>query len=214
MGSIYKITNTVNDKSYIGKTIHDAEKTRVKQHLYGHGNKLLNMAVKKYGVDVFAYEILHDGIIPELLDSYEIEEITKHNTVSPNGYNLTHGGDGCSASPETRVKISKALKGKKRTHKQNQKNSEARKGEKSWNYGKTPSPETRRKISEAKKGKTFSDEHRRKLSASRTGNTLSPETRQKISKKMKTKTFSDEHRRKMSEAQKRRWQGKKSKSNS
>ena len=38
MGSIYKITNTVNGKAYIGQTIHDAEKTRIRDHLNGTGN--------------------------------------------------------------------------------------------------------------------------------------------------------------------------------
>ena len=32
MGCIYKITNTVNGKSYIGQTRHDVEKTRIRKH--------------------------------------------------------------------------------------------------------------------------------------------------------------------------------------
>ena len=39
MGSIYKITNTVNGKSYIGQTIYDAVKTRIRYHFAGRGNQ-------------------------------------------------------------------------------------------------------------------------------------------------------------------------------
>ena len=88
MGSIYKITNTVNQKHYIGQTIHDAEKTRIRDHFnYAYrSNIILSRAIEKYGKDAFTHEILHDGIIPALLDSYEIEAIKKFNTVVPNGY--------------------------------------------------------------------------------------------------------------------------------
>ena len=111
MGSIYKITNTVNGKSYIGQTIHDAEKTRIHQHLNGHspGSKLVKSAVTKYGKDAFTYEILHDGIIPEFLDILEKEAIEKFNTIAPHGYNLTEGGSGAS-SDESRQKMSESAK--------------------------------------------------------------------------------------------------------
>ena len=46
MGSIYKITNTVNGKSYIGKTIQDAEKTRIRDHLRGKAVNLSKMPLR------------------------------------------------------------------------------------------------------------------------------------------------------------------------
>ena len=114
MGSIYLIRNNVNGKSYVGKTVRDAEKTRIYMHLNGYGGaKLLARAIKKYGKENFSWEIIHDGILPNLLDSLEIETIEKYNTMSPNGYNLTTGGEGAIPSPETRRKISEANKGKK-----------------------------------------------------------------------------------------------------
>ena len=102
MGAIYKITNTVNQKHYIGQTIHDAEKTRIRDHFnYAYrSNIILSRAIEKYGKDAFTHEILHDGIIPALLDSYEIEAIKKFNTVVPNGYNLNRGGSGNLLYPE------------------------------------------------------------------------------------------------------------------
>ena len=184
MGSIYKITNTANGKSYIGQTIQDAVKTRIRYHLAGYGNQLVKRAIEKYGQDAFTYKILHDGIIPEFLDMLEIEAIAKFNTLSPHGYNLTTGGGGGFPSdetrqkhleairhpeirqkhleamrhPETRQKLSKASTGKKLTPETRRKMSESRKGANNPMYGKPRSDDTKRKISQANTGKKRSDE--------------------------------------------------------
>ena len=190
MGSIYKITNTVNGKAYIGQTIHDAEKTRIRDHFRskGKGSQLIKDDIEKYGQDAFTYKILHDGIIPEFLDTLEKEVIAKFNTLAPHGYNLTEGGGGGSRSEETRRKMS-----------------EARKGKPSPNKGKPFSEEHCRKISEAMKGKTLSEETRRKISEN--NSTKRPEVRRKISEAHKGqtpwnkgKTPSEETRRKISAA--------------
>ena len=180
MGSIYKYTNQINGKAYIGKTYRDAE-TRRKEHLSGRGNQPLAGAFKKYGKANFTYEILHDGIIPEILDSFEIQAIAEHNTVVPNGYNLTHGGEGGAPSEETKRKMSATKK------------------------GKTFSEEHRRKISEAQIGKSVSEETRRKMSENNAAKR--PEVRRKISEANKRrvhKPHSEETKRKMSEAHKGR----------
>ena len=208
MGSIYKITNTANGKSYVGQTIHDAVKGRISEHLNGKsgGSRLVRRAIEKYGKDAFTYEILHDGIIPEFLDDLEIEAIKKFNTIAPHGYNLKTGGEGGSLSEETCRRISKANKGRKRaphSEETKRKLSEA-------NKGKTFSEETRRKISQAHKGKTLSEEHRRNMSEARKGKKQGPhseETKRKISQAHKGKKrapLSEETRRKISEANKGR----------
>lgn len=189
MGSIYKITNTVNGKVYIGQTIHDAEKTRKRHHLNGktNGNNLIKADLEIYGKDAFDFEVLHDGIIAEFLGTLEDEEIAKHNCVDPNGYNEM--GASSSPSEETRKKMS-----------------ESQTGEKNHFYGKTHSDETKRKQSEVKKGKKPSDETRKKMSESHTGRKRpprSPEHRRKISEALKGKSPSQETRRKMSETHKR-----------
>ena len=174
MGSIYKITNTVNGKAYIGQTRHDAEKTRIRDHLAGNGNRIIKRAIKKYGKENFTYEILYDGIIPEFLDPLEKEAIEEFNTLAPYGYNLTIGGEGGSCSEETRRKMSKARKGKKRA---------------------PFSEEHRCNISEAKKGKKrapFSEEHRRNISEAKKGKNRK--------NRKKRGSPSEETRRKMSEA--------------
>ena len=222
MGSIYKITNIVNGKSYIGQTYRDVETRVFKEHLRGHPSncRLLSNAVKKHGANNFTYEILHDGIIPDFLDDLEREAIEKFNTIAPHGYNLTTGGAGGSRSEETRRKISETLKGKtfseetrrklseaaqgrKLSKETRRKLSEANTGENHPNYGKPHSEETRRKISEGNKGeknhffgKQLSAEHRHKISEANVGRKRSEETRRKMSAHQK----SPEHCRKISES--------------
>ena len=76
----------------------------------------------------------------------EVEAIEKYNTMSPRGYNLTTGGStsGYKHSPETRQKISDALKGRPGI-----------KGRTPWNKGKRGvqkhSETTRQKMSESQK---------------------------------------------------------------
>ena len=53
MGWIYKITNTANGMSYIGKTTRAPEKNRIKEHLSGSGNTLLSNDIETYGKDAF-----------------------------------------------------------------------------------------------------------------------------------------------------------------
>ncbi len=58
---IYKITNLVNNKIYIGQTIKTAEE-RLKQHIYAATkhitNTHLSYAIRKYGQDNFKIEII------------------------------------------------------------------------------------------------------------------------------------------------------------
>ena len=119
IGYIYKITNKINGKSYIGKTI-DLNR-RFAQHCSGKGNtKALNNAIKKYGKDNFTFECLESvtkDTLEELntfLNSRECYFIDKYNTFRV-GYNCTIGGDGTAYykhSTETKQKISKSHKGK------------------------------------------------------------------------------------------------------
>ena len=95
MGYIYKITNTVDGKGYIGVTIQTDAIQRFKKHIYaiyyGNGCPVLGNAVKKYGKEAFKFEIL---IICFDEDVYKYEQsyITKYNTMVPNGYNVQEGG--------------------------------------------------------------------------------------------------------------------------
>ena len=115
MGCIYKITNCINQKSYVGLTINDAE-TRFKKHksmMYSNGCSALYEAFKKYGVENFTIETICFSSNKKELMSLEKHYISELNTVSPNGYNLTSGGENCKVTDETKKKISKSLKGRK-----------------------------------------------------------------------------------------------------
>lgn len=95
---IYKITNTINNKSYIGQTIKTAEERwkEHKAHAFGSHpndqNKTLYKAIRKYGVENFTFEVLQDNIeIFEQLDKAEIYWIDYYNSFVK-GYNETFGG--------------------------------------------------------------------------------------------------------------------------
>lgn len=110
MGIIYKLTSPSN-KSYIGQTIQELNE-RLNQHKSVAKNncRLLHNAIMKYGFEQFRVEILKE-CEPEELNDYEKHFIGLHDTLSPNGYNLTSGGDShYYVSTETKQLVSKALK--------------------------------------------------------------------------------------------------------
>lgn len=93
-GFIYKITNTINSKSYIGQTIQN-----VKERFYQHcatkcSQAILNMvihkAINKYGKSNFTIEVIEEVESTNLNDRerYWIRYYDSYN----NGYNSTEGG--------------------------------------------------------------------------------------------------------------------------
>lgn len=88
-GFIYKITNKVNGKSYIGQTRNTVE-FRWRQHYKAKDNKYFHRAIVKYGKENFEVETLEECNVEDL-NSREIYYISKYNTFE-NGYNLTKGG--------------------------------------------------------------------------------------------------------------------------
>lgn len=113
-GNIYKITNKINNKSYIGCTINKIEK-RFEEHIYrcfktDINTKLYN-SIRKYGIENFTIELLEICDI-NIIYNKEREYIVKYDTFK-NGLNSTFGGEGClgyTHSKEIRKKISKSLK--------------------------------------------------------------------------------------------------------
>lgn len=90
---LYKITNKVNDKLYIGVT--DNPKTRRKQHLYNKNqnkNSIIRKAVNKYGPDNFIFEVICIGPRDYIYD-LEVKAITAYDTMN-SGYNIKPGGVG------------------------------------------------------------------------------------------------------------------------
>lgn len=96
-GSLYKITNIVNGKIYIGKTYIEL-KERWKAHINDalredrpNKTKFQN-AIRKHGPENFRIEIIGQFEEGEL-EQKEIEYIQKYDSYK-NGYNSTLGGDG------------------------------------------------------------------------------------------------------------------------
>lgn len=119
---IYIITNIINNKIYIGKTVNKNlfDYLSVKRWAVNH-NKDINMpiikAMQKYGMDNFIYEILDDTASSnEELIYLEKEWIAFLDSMNPAiGYNATAGGEGASrpCSEATKKKIGLANRGRK-----------------------------------------------------------------------------------------------------
>ena len=96
MAYIYKITNTINNKLYIGKTVNTIEK-RFNQHkneskTERSKKRPLYRAINKYGIENFEIEIIEECNY-DILNEREIYWINYYDTYN-NGYNATLGGDG------------------------------------------------------------------------------------------------------------------------
>lgn len=100
MGFIYKVTNTINNKVYIGKTTETVEK-RWKEHLLDSKKPYLHRpfydAIRKYGIDNFVIDIIEE-VDNNLLNQREQFWIKQYNSyigfLNSNGYNCTLGGEG------------------------------------------------------------------------------------------------------------------------
>jgi len=162
---IYQATNIVNNKSYIGKTIQNFNIYK-KTHIRSAINKLdirrgsrkaFYSAIRKYGSDVFKWEILYKCIDANVLNEKEIYYIQLYDTYK-NGYNMTKGGDGGGSTlgkykrtPEIRKKISLSLIGHKRSKSSIQKQSDSLKIKHPMK-GKQHTYESIKKMSENSKG--------------------------------------------------------------
>lgn len=125
-GKVYKITNNLNKKSYVGITTKTLEE-RFQAHLDKavRERSAVQKAMKKYGKENFSIELLDTASSKEELFEKEFFWIEKLGTYKGFGYNLTAGGGGITnMSEEIRAKISKTktgksiekLKGRKITH--------------------------------------------------------------------------------------------------
>ena len=211
-GVIYKITNTINNKVYIGQTINGFKKRykykgigieRVHNYClaYEKSNKYYNKhlfnAIEKYGFDCWdIIEIYDIALSKEELDVKETVYITLFDSFH-NGYNQTLGGDGNQGyipNEETRDKLSKAWWNKSDEEKEeiNKKNSIANSGKNnamygknSWDYMTEEAKEKRKKkLRERMSGKN-NPNYGKDMSGKNSpnyGKHLSEETKSKISK--------------------------------
>lgn len=159
---VYKITNNVNGKFYIG--VHEGE---VDDDYMGSG-KAIKAAIKKYGLDNFTKEVVQICESKEAAYQLEKEIVTPELIESRQSYNLNTGGKGGwyhvdlsgdknpMKRPEVAAKVSESIK-KSITEEERKARSERMK--KMRADGTVTKP----------KGWTHSEESKQKMSASRTG---------------------------------------------
>lgn len=158
--TIYKTTNIINGKFYIGK-----HKTKNLNDGYMGSGKLLKRAIKKYGIENFYREILHVCESEKQMNALEKILVVPDAEIN---YNLCPGGHGGFGylnetglnnvgknQKEIGSKISKALKGRSFPHLSTQMKERHKAGLVRYDTftGRKHSDETKRKISEARKRK-------------------------------------------------------------
>lgn len=200
---IYKITNIITSKIYVGKTKRSIN-NRLKSHLYDAFKRknntqiILYNSMKKYGKENFIIEELEKCNSLEQLGKRETYWIKTLNSKSPNGYNMTDGGDGL-INPDINVrnKISNSVKNLwlNDTYKDRQKKSHLK---------ENLSEESLQNMRNGRKKQKSSGMKNKKHTN---------ETKEKISNKVSllwdtgvyNKIYSLEHKRKISESIKKHW---------
>jgi hypothetical protein len=188
---VYKTTNLVNQKIYIG-VHHQKFHFPILFEGYLGSGMALNMAIKKYGKENFIRETLFVYYTSEEAYAKEREIVNKAFIARKDTYNCCGGGMGPSFhSEETKKKLSKIGKTKK--------------GELNSFYDKEHTEETKQKIGDANRGRKHTEEAKKKMSLSRSGENHpmygkhhTEETKQKISKKnagKKKPPRTEEHKR-------------------
>lgn len=142
--SIYKVTNLINGKIYIGFDSNWPARISTHRSKIAKLNRPFYNALHKYGWDNFLWEVIYQSKDGDhtlsVMENYFITEYRSYIGFEDcNGYNLTLGGEGSSGyinSDETRKKKSLSKQGRKRP---------------------PISPEQKLKISLSKKGKIWKD---------------------------------------------------------
>lgn len=144
--AIYRITNLVNGKIYVGQTVdfynrYHKHKNSVRDN--SAGGRAIVAAFRKYGFEKFKFEILESPAIGELTEREQFWIDSLCACKKEIGYNLAPAAGSCLGvkhSKETREKVSRASSGRKH------------------------SEQTKRLMSQIHKGKRLTEEHRKRIS--------------------------------------------------
>ena len=153
---IYRITNLINGKTYIGQ-----HKYKDLNEYYMGSGKHLIRAQKKYGIENFKKEILvfnipkeeQANILEKTFISSEREKVGRENCYNIADGSYGGGMKGRHFTEEHKRKLSKAHKGKIVSEETRKKLSDVHKGIQSPNKGRKFSEEHKKRLSEAHKGK-------------------------------------------------------------
>ncbi|MBQ3444926.1 MAG: helix-turn-helix domain-containing protein [Selenomonadaceae bacterium] len=95
MYHIYKITNRLNGKIYVGQTRQPIEK-RFLQH--SKADSPLGQAIRDCGIENFTIEVIEECTTPDTAQQQEMFWVKALNCRVPNGYNRSAGGEGTFSS--------------------------------------------------------------------------------------------------------------------
>lgn len=197
---VYRVVNMITGKSYIGKTTVGYLK-RMRKHELNALNKVnrrLYDSMNHHGFSCFIVGVLSEHTSIDELNKAEISAIEEFNSLIPNGYNMTLGGDGgytlSKWSTERRENLYKqqalTRTGVKRTTEQRERMSQAQ-------QGKIISVEQREQVSKKLSDRyiVMSDEDKLKVvkslmesDYSRKGTTHTPKSKQLMSEAHKGKS--------------------------
>jgi group I intron endonuclease len=166
---IYKAENKVNGKIYIGQTVKSLKK-RIAEHLRSNVG-IFPRALRKFGPQNFDFSIVETCENQKNLNEREMYWIGFLNCKSPNGYNLTDGGEnppsqlGAKRSEETIAKLkgNKNALGAIRSIETRAKMGAAKVGNK-HTLGRNQTDQEKKRRANVMRGRKLSAEHREKLS--------------------------------------------------
>jgi group I intron endonuclease len=163
--SIYKATNKINGKCYIGFATHWPKRKNGHKCCYKTEDNKFYRAIRKHGWNNFEWQLIYQSCDADhtlkIMEPHFIQEYNSYNE----GYNSTIGGEGLRGyvfTEEDKKKISEGVKGNKNL------------------LGYKFSEESKRKMSQSKIGQKRSEETKKKMSLSATGKKHSEETKKKI----------------------------------
>lgn len=174
---VYKITNSVNNKVYVGKSVNvwkrwSTHKRKLLANI--HFNTHLQAAVNKYGIEQFTCTVLESCSVNTLNEREIFWIMTLDSRNKNKGYNKVEGGEGGRLNDSSIAKMKASLTGRRLSKDTKQKISQAL-------TGKSRPQEVKDKISASKKGEIKSESHKAKISTTLKGRPLTEETKLKMS---------------------------------
>ena len=186
-GFIYKITNIINNKIYIGQTTRPLSK-RISEYkkslLYNENfyNEHLQNSFKNYGFDNFKFEVIDTPSSIQELNAKEIQYISYYKSNNKEfGYNIKSGGRNAIPDTKTLDKMSKSHTGIVQNDTWINRRIAKAGSEDAKKYGKAKTEEEKRQLS-IKSPKYWQGKHR------------DENTKEKISKTKKEKGFSEKQK--------------------
>jgi group I intron endonuclease len=176
---IYRCTNKINNKVYIGYTNKELEQ-RAKEHIRAAkkgSDYIFHKSIRKYGSENFTWEVLLESKEKKfILEEMEFFFIKENNSFYENGfgYNMTYGGQGVMVNK----KHTETTKEKMRLAWEKREN-------RSFNLGKKHNDIAKEKMSRAKLGKKKNDEYKLICSERNKKRYEDVEQRKKISEAIK-----------------------------